>query len=974
MFTHLHVHETKGSLRDAFCKTKELAERGKELNMTSMAITNHGSMSGTVEFYNDCKLNGIKPIIGLEAYFTPDLEVKDRNNMFHLIILSKTNEGYLNLVKLNTEAHKNYYYKPRIDLSLLKQYKEGLIILSACMGSIWNTNMADKYTKIFKNEFKDDFYLEIQSNSSDEQKQYNLKILELAKKYDINYVVTCDVHYVYKNQAKFHRAWVSNGKECEYYPTDDLFLQEEKDIYNILNYLPKSIVSTAIENTQVVANSCSVELPQKVDMMPSVHSKNPREDILKLCRKGWIDRKLNKLPKEKQDIYVKRLLHEIDVLEKCNYIEYLLLIKNILMFCDNNDILPGFGRGSVSGSLVAYLLKFGAVDPIEKDLLFERFCNEARALTSNPDIDVDFPPSKIDMVIEYLKTKYKYVLPIRTYGYIKDKNALQIAGSVLNIPPSDIDNITKSIETIDDVPVKGNEQLIEYAKQFIGLVNNYSKHASGWIVTDIDPNNYFSIEKQGDYHVLNQEYHISEKFGFLKLDLLILSNMDIIHDTVKMINKDIDLWNIPLDDNNVLDIYRNGETDCVFQCESDLVKNFAKKLKPRNFDEVAGLISIARPGVIVSGMADQYIECANGVEEKYIHPILKEVLGKTHSALLYQESVMLIMQRIAGMSLVQADNARRIIGRKIPEELNQIIPDFINGCKNNNISSEVANEIANWIIAASGYLFNASHGYSYSYLSYVTAYLKYYYPNEYMCSVLNNASGDMEKTTKYTQVCKNMNIPVLKPNITKSGMNYTLVDGVIYTGLSSIKGVGSNLDLSNTTDLKEIYMNNNKKVLEALVKSGSLDDFGERPYLFALIPAYLEYKKKYKNILSKISEWKYKDNQKKVDEWEQKLYNLNIDEVKADENYNFASTELETLGYTDYKLPNVIKGKLIIYKELTSKKGNKYGKLTFDTIYGKMESVIFEKGMKKYKPQLNLTYMFMSNDGKLVDMKEVKQK
>ncbi len=980
---HLHNHTTVESLRDAYSKIPELVSRAKELGMDSIAVTGHGSMTSSIEFYEECQKQGLKAILGLEAYFTPDVTIRDRAQTYHLILLAYTQQGYRNLVKLNTEAHQNFYYKPRIDTEILEKYKDGLVCLSACMGSIINTDNGEYWAIKFKEIFGDKFYLEILTETTEDQHQYNRKVVSLADKLVIELVLTSDTHYTFRSQAAAHRHFVKQGKDNDYYPTDDLYLMSEDEAREAVSYLPKETVDSAIANTHVIAEMVNVTACVKGNLMPKYECDNPVEELKNLCRIGWKTKVVPRVPKENLQEYKDRLNYELSVLVKGNYVDYMLIINDILSWCRNNGYLHGFGRGSVGGSLIAYLLGIVALDPIENSLLFERFLNPSRV--TQADIDIDL--MEREKVLEYLKSKYKHVLQIRTIGYVKDKSALQYAGRGLGFDPKEIDMISKGIEKIDDIADKEKYgELIELARSFLNLTDKWGSHASGYIVTNDDPTDYVSIEKQGEYYVVNQDYHLLEHLGFLKLDLLALSNLGVIHETIHTIPDKIDVWSLPLDDSAVYQQYAEGNTSSIFQVESSLMSNYAKRLKISCFDDIVALLSIGRPAVISSGMADQYIECKDSGEYEYLHPLLEPILSRSHSALIFQEQVMQILQVMAKMSLAEADNARRIMGRKIPEELNQILPGFIQGCKDNGIPEDVADKVTKWIIDSSSYLFNASHAANYSYLSYVTAYLKHYWPLEYMCAVLNNEIGNIDKTVEYIAECKRMNIKVHPPDIFNSQVKHTVYNGGILFGFNALKNVGEitvNKPFDTFEQFLQINQHINKRMIESLIKAGSFDSLNaDRAYLLAQLEPLRELNQRKLQCQQKIAENKQllseatdeksqKKYRRQLQQWQKKLSEVKVKQVQS-ENYDVIKGEFESLGMTFRTIPKVLTGKISRIFSKLDKNEHEMGWITFDTPYGTHRCTVFWESWSQLKDHVKQgeTYDFVCDSkGILTELK-----
>jgi DNA polymerase III subunit alpha len=973
---HLHNHSTRGSLRDAYSKIPEMVQRAKELNMDALAITEHGSMTTSIEFFDECKKQGIKAILGLEAYFTPQVGIKDRSSIYHLILLAYSQEGYRNLVKLNTEAHQNKYYKPRIDMDILRKYSVGIVCTSACMGSIVNTDNGEYWAKEFHNIFGDKFYLEMVTETTEDQRVYNLKIAELCQRLNIEPVLTSDSHYVFQSQAEMHRLWVKQGKDNDYYPTDSLYLQSEEEARSNVAYLPRDIVDRAIHNTHIIADLCNVNAEPKADLMPKYPSDNPVKELKDLCRSSWKTKVIGVIPKEKIPEYQQRLRYEMQVITDGGYTDYMLLIYDFLKWYRDHGYIHGFGRGSCGGSLVAWLLQIVALDPIEHHLLFERFLNPSRV--TQADIDVDLMDR--DKGIEYLQSRYKYVLPIRTIGTVKAKSAIQYAGRALKMNPKEINSVSKGIIEIDDITDPQYDKLKTVAHAFEGLCDKYGMHASGYIVTNSDPTDYVSIEKQGDYFVINQDYHLLEHIGFLKLDLLALTNLAIIKETIDSIPDKVDVWNIPLDDAEVYQQYADGNTSTIFQVESSMMQGYSKRLKISCFDDIVALLSIGRPAVIQSGMADKYIECKDSGELTYLHPLLEPILSRTYSALIFQESVMQILQGMAGMSLADADNARRIMGRKIPEELHQIIPGFIQGCKDNNIPEDVANEVVQWIINSSSYLFNASHAVNYSYLSYVTAYLKYHWPIEYMCAVLNNEIGDIKKTVEYVKECKRMGITVTPPNLSVGNDRWAVNNGEIVMGLHAIKGIGKNLCITPNSTFLEVVSSNSKGVTEALIRSGSLDYLGlPRGLMLSNLVSLQDMVKRESQCKAKIAEntlalKEATDNKARrkarrlLDLWKSKLADVEATKALDAEDYDEIAGEVSVLGFSFHEIPRVKVGKVTkIYKKIA--KNGPMAWLTMISDYGEFRCTCFAPGWKLIgdKVKQGESYEFVVDDNGILE-------
>lgn len=1014
-YVSLHNHFDNDQF-DGYQTIEEGVARAKELGMPALAITSHGTLSYTIPFYKECKKQGIKPIIGLEAYFTPDCTIKDRSQNYHLVLLAKNNTGYLNLKTLDTLSYRketNFYYDPRIDLDLLRQYKDGLICLSACMGSILNTENGLYWTKQFKELFDNDFYLEIQANTMPEQEVYNKKILSLSRKLGIDVVVTTDAHYARKDDAKFHRLWVSlAGGEKGYYSVDDFYIQDEETIIKNLSYLSAEKIMTAITNTTKIAEQCNVSIEIEGQHLPEYPVVDKKATILEICRRNWKD----KVPKGKYQEYAERFNYEIEILEKVRYLNYLLITWDVLNWCRQNNILTGIGRGSVGGSLVCYLLGIHKIDPIKHNLLFERFVNPYRV--SMADIDNDVESARRSDVIGYIANKYGHVNKIRTFGRLGSeekgtvgKGAVQRAGQALKIEPAEVDNISKQInESLDDIlkietklPRQTVEELYELAKKFYGRFEKYGCHASAVLITPDNPINYVPIEAQNVQdeatgkkewtYLASYDYHDLEEMGLLKLDVLGLVTLDVIKNTLSAIPDKIDIENLPLDDQNVYKLYSQGHTLGLFQVESSGMRQFAKKMNVNRFEDIVALVALYRPGPLDSGMAQQYIDGKNGAAIEYLHPDLEPILKDTFGVIVYQEQVMSIARKMAGYNIGEADNLRKIIGRKEIDKIDSAVNDFINRSIENGYSEEVTKEIGRQIKACGRYIFNRSHAVFYAYTSYITAYLKCYYPLQYFCALLNSKIDNQDKTIEYVEECKRLKIPILPPHIQKSKKEWTIEDNSLRYGLSCIKGIGDNIDLSDTSSFEVVCCNNNKKVLEALIKSGALDCFSiERQEMLKIV---LKIPEQFDKLMTQIVQTEQKIEEikttldktssvtKKYQQLQQQLNNRQkslkrykekwqeLEKLENEINNYNTQSEIEVLGFSFIQAPKIKQGICTRLFIKNDKRGKEMCFVDFDTQYGKFSCVIFASDWKKYKKILreNNEYLFIEENKIIKELK-----
>ena len=631
MFINLHTHDCKGSIRDAIAKPKEIAERIKELGQDGYAITNHGSTSSLLTHYKICKKLGLKFVFGLEAYITDYTSIKERGDYQHICLLAKNYEGYLNILKLATISYKeeNFYYKPRIDWNILKDHLNGLIITSACLGGILGLkDENDKFkvaeiqskAKQFKDMFGDDFYIEVHTNEMKEQIEFNHILYNICKMYDIKPIGACDAHYCKKEDAWIHRQWngIDDNDENGYYQTDDFYLHSEDEVRKKLSYLPIWFIEDCINNTVEVFNRCDVELPLGENNFPVYNCENQVKEVKAICREGWKKKVIARIPTNERQKYLDRFLEELEILEKANYLNMMLITWDYMKKGKEQGIRFGTGRGSVGGSLVAYLMDLTEVDPVLHNLTFSRFCNLERVTTA--DIDVDVEQRNRHRVIDYLKEKYGYVYQVRTFTEMGAKSALMRAGMCLGIEPSKVRELSKMViedKSIKDdserfalIPYKENKQLVDLAKSFVGIVANTSVHASAVLVFPKDPTNFCAIEKQGDTYVASYDYHELEDLGLAKVDVLGLKNLDIIQETLNQLaieGIELDLNNIPMNDEKTYDLLCKCQTNGVFQIESNMMKQLLKGIQPREFKDLYALVAIGRPAVLSLGLHNEYI-------------------------------------------------------------------------------------------------------------------------------------------------------------------------------------------------------------------------------------------------------------------------------------------------------------------------------------------------------------------------------
>lgn len=893
-FTHLHVH-THYSLLDGFAKIDDLIARAKELGFDALAITDHGNLYGAIEFYKKCKKDGIKPIIGVEAYLAPrtinDKVHKIDSRSYHLTLLAKNYTGYKNLINLVTIAHlEGFYYKPRIDKKILKEYSEGLICLSGCLaGEISRTLLQDGLDKAKEKIFEyldifgeENFYLEIGNHPGipENRKVFHM-LIELSKKTGIKLVATQDVHYIYKDERDVHDIFlaIQTGKDIE---EDRLTMKS--DFFHLASYdelleLFKEIPE-ALENTIEVSEKCNLEIELNKVKPPVYEIKEgltPDEYLKKICYD-----KLEELKLKNKEEYKNRLDYELSVIKQTGFSSYFLIVSDFVNWAKDHNIKVGPGRGSAAGSLVAYLLGITAVDPIKYKLLFERFLTPERI--SFPDIDVDFSDTRRDEVIEYLVNKYgkDKVAQLITFGKMGARAAIRDAGRALNYSYSFCDKIAKlissdmTIEMALEAPEIYNlyskddkvKLLFDIAKKLEGTVRHASVHASGVVVAptkliDFTPLQYAPQEKK---IITQYDMYSIEELGLLKLDLLGLRTLSEIETTVNLVkerkNIEIKLDYENLDDEKAYQIYREGKTVGVFQVEGKGITEALKKLKPSNIEDINAMIALYRPGPVE--LIPSYIRRKFGKEKiEYLHPKLEPILKDTYGIVIYQEQLMQIAQTLAGFSLVEADVLRKAIGKKIVSLLESQKNKMIEGMINNGINRETAEKIWSWYEPFARYGFNRSHSISYAMISYQTAYLKAYYPIEFITALFIHEGNDVERIKELFDECKKWGIKVLPPDINESNETFTIVnDNTIRFGLYSIKNVGRKLVediieerrkngpfLSIGNFIKRVKSKDlNKKSLESLIKSGAFDSLEERGILYYNLDYIVEFALKQKNF------------------------------------------------------------------------------------------------------------------------------
>jgi len=879
-FTHLHVH-TEYSLLDGSNKIHEYVARVKELGMNSAAITDHGVMFGCIDFYRAAKAAGIKPILGCEVYVAPGSRFEreqghSESRYYHLVLLAENNQGYENLMKIVSKGFiDGFYYKPRVDLELLEQYHEGIIALSACLAGEVAKNLtrgfyeegkkaALRYEEIFG---KGNFFLEMQDHGIPEQQRVNQQLLRMHQETGIDLVVTNDVHYTYDTDVEAHDILlcVQTGKRLQdedrmRYEGGQYYVKSPEEMLKLFPYIPE-----ALENTQKIADRCEVEIEFGVTKLPKFDVPAPYtswEYLNKLCYDGLQERYTENLEELK-----KRLEYELGVIQKMGYVDYFLIVWDFIRFARDHDIMVGPGRGSAAGSLVSYTLGITKLDPIKYDLLFERFLNPERV--SMPDIDVDFCFERRQEVIDYVVEKYgkDRVVQIVTFGTMAARGVIRDVGRVMDLPYAQCDSIAKMIPTelniTIDKALKMNpelrtlyetdetvKKLIDMSRRLEGLPRHTSMHAAGVVISQKSVDEYVPLSRASDGSIVTQFTMTTlEELGLLKMDFLGLRTLTVIQNAVKLAEQNqgvkLDIDHINYEDKKVYEMLGQGKTDGVFQLESGGMTNFMKELKPESLEDVIAGISLYRPGPM--DFIPQYIKGKNNAGSiTYDCPELEPILKPTYGCIVYQEQVMQIVRSLGGYTLGRSDLLRRAMSKKKAAVMEKERQNFVYGneeegvpgCIKRGISEQIANKIYDEMIDFAKYAFNKSHAAAYAMVAYQTAYLKYYFPVEFMAALMTSVIDNPSKVAEYILSSRKMGISILPPDINKGYSSFSVDQGAIRYGLSAIKGVGKPViaaiveereergDFKHLQDFIERMSGKevNKKVIENLIKAGAMDE------------------------------------------------------------------------------------------------------------------------------------------------------
>ena len=878
-FCHLHLH-SEYSLLDGACKISRLIKKIKDLNMSSVAITDHGVMFGVPSFYKECINQGIKPIIGCEVYVAPNSRFEKnsraQDKYYHLVLLAKNNVGYHNLMKLTSLSFtEGFYYKPRVDDELLEKYSEGLICLSACLGGEIQSLLVDgEYEKAEKKALKyknifEDFYIELQNHYIDEQKRILPMQIKIARDNDIPLVCTNDCHYIEKDEDLLQEILMCISTNSHIgdpkmeFLTKEFYVKSSEEMAELFKEFPD-----AVENTKKIADMCDVSLDFSSMHLPKYKIETDEtaiEMLTRLCNDGIKKRYGDKLSKT----HTERLNYELSVINQMGFVDYFLIVWDFIKYAKTNNIPVGPGRGSGAGSIVAYSLEITDIDPIKYGLLFERFLNPERV--TMPDIDVDFCYENRQKVIDYVNEKYgsDHVSQIITFGTMAAKAAIRDVGRAMDLSYSYVDTVAKAIPfglTIDEALENSQKlkkmydedeqckKLIDFSRKVEGMPRHSSTHAAGVVITEEPTMEYVPLATSDSSSVTQYTMTVLEELGLLKMDFLGLRNLTIIKNCENLIKKNnpsFDIKNIDYNDKKTYEMISAGDTFGVFQLESNGMRATLSNLKPENLEDIIAVISLYRPGPVES--IPKYIECKNDNSKvSYKHPLLKDILDVTYGCIVYQEQVMQIVQKLAGYSLGRADLLRRAMSKKKVDVMEKERQYFLYGlCENgkeifpgaikNGVSEKIANEIFDEMSSFAKYAFNKSHAAAYAHISFQTAYLKCHYSCEYMSALMGSVLDNLDKVCEYIGLLPQMGLKLLPPDVNSSSETFEPLDKrTIKFGLTCIKNIGRNFIRQLVKEREEngpftsfyefcLRMADkdlNKKAVESLIKCGAMDCFG----------------------------------------------------------------------------------------------------------------------------------------------------
>lgn len=1021
-FVHLHTH-TEYSLFDGISRIPDLVAHVKEMGQTAIAITDHGSMYGAVYLYNECKKQGIKPIIGCEIYITQNSRFQvppGREKLYHLILLAENNEGYHNLVKICSRAWtEGFHNKPRADHDLLRKYHKGLIALSACVGgelpqAILSGDMdkAHEVIKFYIDTFgRDNYFIELQNHRLPEEARVRPVLADLAKEYGLGLVATNDFHYVRKEDAASQeiKLCISTGKTLDdpehfHFANDEFYCKSGEEMRSILGGY-----EGAIENTSRIAERCNVTFTFGEHKLPAFdvpEGETAKTYLRKLCEKAIPERYGQKTPE-----VMNRLNYELGIIDRMGFSDYFLIVMDFIHFAKTHGIPIGPGRGSAAGSIVSYLLHITELDPLEFDLLFERFLNPERV--SMPDIDTDLCYRGRGRVIDYLAHKYgeDHVAQIITFSTLAARAVIRDVGRVMNLPLRDVDKIAKMIPqgpgvTLEKTLESSHEfksayetnptvhTLIDHCLKLEGLSRQAGTHAAGVVICSAPVDDFVPIQLTQENFIQTQyEKDQVEKLGLLKMDLLGLRNLTVIQDTVDMIkesrNIDLDVRKIPYKDKATSEMLCQGDTIGVFQSESSGYTNLLMQLAPDAFQDLIPMVALYRPGPLGSGMAEDFIKRKHGkIPVEYPHPMLEPVLKETYGVILYQEQVMRIASVMGGFSLGQADLLRRAMGHKESDVLLAQRQAFLEGAEKQGVSSEVANHVFDLMVHFAGYGFNKSHSVCYAWIAWQTAYLKAHFRPEFMAAMMTCYNGDRGKVSRYIANSRKHGVKLVAPNVNRSRASFAASGNTILFGLSGIQHLGdaavesiiearekdgpftSLSDFLERVDGRTV----NARACESLIKCGALDDLGaNRPQMLEALPqamsnAAMVREDRQSGQISlfgqsePVHEVAYKplpdaSAREKID-WERQLLGFYVsghplDRFKNEMKQCVPLSELEGEGRVTLDGKLITVGGIINHvKGMVTKKGAPMGYITLEDFTGEIEVVVFPSAWEKYRELL----------------------
>ncbi len=882
-FTHLHVH-TGYSILDGSAKIGELVARAKELGMDSLAITDHGAMYGVIEFYQACQKEGIHPVIGCEVYVAPGSRLEhepgaSEDRYYHLVLLAEDNIGYHNLIKIVSRGFiDGYYYKPRVDMEVLQKYHEGVIALSACLAGEVARNLerdnykgacdaAKKYEECFG---QGNFFLELQDHGYDMQKKVNAGILRMSEELGIPMVATNDSHYIYPEDAEAHDILlcIQTGKKLSdedrmRYEGGQFYLKSEEEMRELFPYAPE-----ALDNTHRIAERCQVTIEFGKTRLPHFEVPEGYDSwtyLNHLCEEGF-----RRCYPDDDGTAARQLQYELKVIQQMGYVDYFLIVWDYVNFARSHGIMVGPGRGSAAGSIVSYCLNITQLDPLKYQLVFERFLNPERV--SMPDIDVDFADERRGEVLDYVTRKYgsDHVVQIVTFGNLRARQVVRDVGRVMDLPYSLCDKVSKAIPrepkiTLDEAVERSSDlremiaadpqvaRMVEMAKRLEGLPRNISTHAAGVVIGPAAMDEFVPLSRSSEGQLTTQ-FNMTEieQLGLLKMDFLGLRTLTVIQETCRMIHEQgrhLDITRIAMDDRKVYDQIASGHTEGIFQLESSGMQSFMRELRPGSLEDLMAGISLYRPGPM--DFIPQYVRGKNNPKSvTYMCPQLEPILKTTYGCMVYQEQVMQIVRDLGGYTLGRSDLVRRAMSKKKHDVMQRERQNFVYGneeegvpgCVARGIDAGTANQIFDAMMDFASYAFNKAHGASYAVVTYQTAYLRTYYPAEFMAALMNSFIDNTEKVSGYIKVCRDIGIGIQPPDVNRSEWRFTVSDHDILFGLTAVRGLGRNIAemitqeretngpyrdlrdfIERTTGARSEGRDLNKRTVESFIKAGALD-------------------------------------------------------------------------------------------------------------------------------------------------------